>query len=173
VEVKNYSPEEIAFKVDDGQVVVHGKHCTRGEFGWETSEFHRHFSLPEGVDPKSVTSRVADGVLYIEGFKLPPTPQNKDDKKFDMTLDVRGFNPDDVKVSVLNNILTIEARQEHESEGHFMSREFYRHFTLPRDVDMESLQTNLSKDGKLRIEGKRLPELPPIPTPRQLAIRKD
>jgi len=172
VEVKNYKPEEITFKVENGKIALHGKHSVKGEFGWETSEFHRYYTLPQGVDPKTITSRIADGVMYIEGFKLPPDAK-KDDKKFDMTLDVRGFNPDDVKVSVLNNMLTIEARQESESDGHYMSREFYRHFTLPRDVDMESLQTTLGKDGKLRIEGKRLPQLPPPPTLRQLAIRKD
>lgn len=88
-----------------------------------------------------------------------------------MTVDVRGFNPDDVKVSVLHNEITIQARQESESSGHYMAREFYRHFTLPRDVDMDSLLTTLGKDGKLHIEGKRL-ALPPAPERRHLEIRK-
>lgn len=45
--------------------MVHGRHAAKGEFGWDTSEFHRSYDLPQEVDPRSVTSRIADGLLYI------------------------------------------------------------------------------------------------------------
>ncbi|XP_031569293.1 heat shock protein beta-6-like [Actinia tenebrosa] len=170
-EVKNYKPNEISLKVEGGKIYVDGKHFSEGEYGTESSEFHRTYVLPESVEPSSVSSRVSsDGVLYIEAFKNPPketevalvgsSPTSGDvakidDKKFTVTLDVSSFSPEEVVVKVLNNELTVRARHESESHGHFTSRQFNRHFVLPKDVDMDSVVSKLGKDGRLHIEATR------------------
>lgn len=170
-EVKNYKPNEISLKVEDGKIRVDGKHFSEGEYGTESSEFHRTYVLPESVEPASVSSRIsADGVLYIEAYKTPPketevalvgsSPTSGDvakidDKKFTVTLDVSSFSPEEVVVKVLNNELTVRARHESESHGHFTSRQFNRHFVLPKDVDMDSVVSKLGKDGRLHIEATR------------------
>ncbi|XP_020903552.1 heat shock protein beta-6 [Exaiptasia diaphana] len=184
VEVKNYQPNEISLNVEHGKIRVDGKHHSEGEFGSETSEFHRTYVVPESVDPSSVSSRISnDGVLYIEGSKIAPKETEValvgsshasgdvakiDDKKFTVTLDVSSFSPDEITVKVLNNELTVKARHESESHGHFTSRQFNRHFVLPKDVDMDSVVSKLGKDGRLRIEAAR--KSLASPTERQVKI---
>lgn len=187
IEVKNYRSNEISLKVEHGKIRVDGKHHSEGEFGSESSEFHRTYVLPETVDPSSVSSRVSpEGILYIEGSKLAPketevalvgsSPTSGDfakidDKKFTVTLDVSSFSPDEITVKVLNNELTVKARHESETHGHFTSRQFNRHFVLPKDIDMDSVVSKLGKDGRLHIEATR--KALPSPTERQVKIQVD
>lgn len=187
IEVKNYQPNEISLKVEHGKIRVDGKHHSEGANGSETSEFHRTYVLPETVDPSSVSSRVsADGILYIEGSKSPQKETEValvgssatsgdiakiDDKKFTVTLDVSSFSPDEITVKVLNNELTVKARHESESQGHFTSRQFNRHFVLPKDVDMDTVVSKLGKDGRLHVEAAR--KALPSPTERQVKIIRD
>ncbi|EDO40917.1 predicted protein, partial [Nematostella vectensis] len=70
LDVKEYRPEEISFKVENGVVKVQGRHVNEGEFGFELKEFRRTFTLPEGIDPENVTSRISNhGHLHIEARK--------------------------------------------------------------------------------------------------------
>ncbi|XP_031552358.1 protein lethal(2)essential for life-like [Actinia tenebrosa] len=178
VGVQNFDPNEISLKVEDGKVMVDGVHRSQGQFGYETSELHQAYPLPEDVDPSSVSSRFSpDGVLYIEAYKKPKEKKAEagpvaqmDDKKFSVNLDVSKFSPEEVKVKVMNNELMITASHESEKEGSYASRKVHRHFVLPKDVDMDSIVSNLDKDGHLHIEAtrKQLPE----PTEREVQITK-
>ncbi|XP_031552357.1 protein lethal(2)essential for life-like [Actinia tenebrosa] len=180
LDVHNYEPNEITLKVEDGKVKVQGKHHSQGRFGFESSEFHQAYPLPEDVDPSSVSSRFSpDGVLYIEAYKKPKEKKAEagpvaqmDDKKFSVNLDLSSFSPEEVKVKVFNNELMVNASKntKSEEEGVFVSRQLHRHFVLPKDVDMDSIKSNLDKDGHLHIEAtrKQLPE----PTEREIEVVK-
>ncbi|XP_034879714.1 heat shock protein beta-6 isoform X1 [Mirounga angustirostris] len=79
LDVKHFSPEEIAVKVVGDHVEVHARHEERpvsplDEHGYIAREFHRRYRLPPGVDPAAVTSALSpEGVLSIQA--APTTPQ--------------------------------------------------------------------------------------------------
>ncbi|XP_060508227.1 heat shock protein beta-6 [Panthera onca] len=85
LDVKHFSPEEIAVKVVGDHVEVHARHEERpDEHGYIAREFHRRYRLPPGVDPAAVTSALSpEGVLSIQAApataqataQAPPPPQ--------------------------------------------------------------------------------------------------
>lgn len=171
LDVRHYLPEEIKLKVEGGKILVDGKHYSEGEFGFESSEFHRKYDLPEGCEAESVFSRISeDGVLTIEASK-PNTQQrsampagfgssggevtNTDDKEFSVSLDMSSFTPDEINIKVVGNNVVVSAKHESETKGHYTSQQFNRHFVLPKDLDMSTVSSSVSKDGKLHIKAER------------------
>ena len=72
---------------------------------------------------------------------------------FEVNVDVHGFQPKDLNVSIQDNVLTIEGKHEEKSEDGFSSRHFKRSFTIPENVQREQFKSLLAKDGRtLRIE---------------------
>ncbi|CAI9161731.1 heat shock protein beta-6 isoform X2 [Bos indicus] len=73
LDVKHFSPEEIAVKVVGDHVEVHARHEERpDEHGYIAREFHRRYRLPPGVDPAAVTSALSpEGVLSIQAAPAP------------------------------------------------------------------------------------------------------
>ena len=72
-DVPGIKPEEIAIEVDQGALVLSGKHEeTKEETGKQFvrrerryGAFSRRMALPEGVDPKKITATTHDGVLEV------------------------------------------------------------------------------------------------------------
>ena len=165
LDVSHYRPEEVSCKVEDGKVLVTGKHYSENEFGYEATEFHRSYSLPEGVDPRSVKSRISqDGVLQIEASKEQPKPlvltsdegvDETDDKKLALKIDLSGFKPEEVNVRVKGNELTVSAEHKSQDEGHYTHRHFKRSFSLPEEVDISTLSSKFTKDGMLNIQAEK------------------
>ena len=165
LDVSHYRPEEVSCKVEDGKVLVTGKHYSENEYGYEATEFHRSYTLPEGVDPHSVKSRISqDGVLQIEAAKEKPKPlaiseaegiDETDDKKMSLKIDLSGFKPEEVNVRVKGNELMVSAEHKSQDEGHFTHRHFKRSFTLPEEVDTSTLGSRFSKDGVLSIQAEK------------------
>ncbi|XGW02736.1 hypothetical protein V3C99_014625 [Haemonchus contortus] len=76
-----------------------------------------------------------------------------DDKKFAVTLDVSQFKPEELTVNLEGRRLTVEGKQEQKNDNSFMSTTFIRSWTLPEDVDLEGVKSELDDKGKLTIEG--------------------
>ena len=188
LDVRNYRPDEVSLRVEGNILVVKGKHYSDGSFGFERNEFHRTYPVPQDADAASISSRISkDGFLTIEaskrifnseddltwgGFETRAGEVAKiDDKKFSVLLDVTNFTPDEIKVKVVGNELSVSAKHESENEGHFTSRQFNRHFVLPKDVDMSSVVSRLTEEGKLVVEAERK-ALPP-PQERLISIEND
>ena len=81
-----------------------------------------------------------------------------DDKAFEITMDTSQYRPDELKVNVMNDTLTIEAKHSEQSEdGHsFVSRQFSRKYSLPRGCKQDMVNSNLSADGVLVITAPKL-----------------
>ena len=189
LDVRNYRPDEVSLRVEGDVLVVKAKHYADGSFGFERNEFQRTYPVPQEADPASITSKISqDGYLTIEATKrVVNTAENDftvggfetragevariDDKKFSVLLDVTNFKPEEIKVKVVGNELSVSAKHESENEGHFTSRQFNRHFVLPKDVDMSSVMSRLTDEGKLLVEAERK-ALPP-PQERFISIEKD
>lgn len=83
-----------------------------------------------------------------------------DRDKFAVNVDVNGFEPEDLKVTVNDDYLSLEGRHEERSPdgSRYVSRQFSRKYALPRDVDSERVQSVLSLAGKtLKVEAPRRP----------------
>ncbi|KAL5008509.1 hypothetical protein ScPMuIL_014090 [Solemya velum] len=68
LDVNQFSPGEISVKTVDNCITVHAKHEEKqDEHGTVKREFTRQYTLPQTVDPMTVTSSLAaDGVLTLK-----------------------------------------------------------------------------------------------------------
>lgn len=181
LDVTHYKPEEVSCKVENGKVLVSGKHYQENEYGYEASEFHRSYNLPEGVDPMSVKSRISqDGILQIEASKQQPKAitldpalgvDETDDTKMSLKFNLAGYKPEEVNVRVKGNELMVAAEHKMEEEGHFTHRQFKRRISLPSEVDVNTLVSKFGKDGVLSIEADKKP--PPSTEEKKIEIQQD
>lgn len=188
LDVRNYRPDEVSLRVEGNILVVKAKHYSEGNFGFERNEFQRTYPIPQDADPVSIRSKISqDGHLTIEATRRVIKTEDDfplggfetragevatiDDRKFSVLLDVTNFAPEEIKVKVVGNELSVSAKHESETEGHFSSRQFNRHFVLPRDVNMSSVVSRLTEEGKLLVEAERK-ALPP-PQERFISIEKE
>ena len=61
------------------------------------------------------------------------------------------FQPNELKVTVLDNVLKIEAKHEENTEGNHISKQFVRSYVLPAEYKAKDVQSSLSKSGKLTV----------------------
>ena len=151
--IGHYQPEEISLAVDSGKIILHGQHQSEQEDGFDKSEFTRVFTLPPGVDPTTVRSRINpdNGVLVIEGTKQAEDKANDDE--FEAKLDFSGFRPEEIKLHHRGNTLTVTGI--HVSERHQSRNTYSRVIVLPEGVDPGSVTSCLSGDGLLTIKASR------------------
>ncbi|GMS95932.1 hypothetical protein PENTCL1PPCAC_18107, partial [Pristionchus entomophagus] len=77
-------------------------------------------------------------------------------EKFAVSVDVSHFKPDEIKVNLNGNELTIEGNHEEKSDHHgTIQRSFVRKYVLPDDTNLDSLRSSLSDNGHLSIEGSK------------------
>ncbi|WP_234735847.1 Hsp20/alpha crystallin family protein [Tellurirhabdus bombi] len=129
------------------------------------SLFNRQFNPFFGV------SDVAPRVTTAQ----PAVNVKEDETAFHIEVAVPGFKKEDFAINLLNNRLTISAKQEQKDEEKtekFTRREFgytafERSFQLPKNVDVEQIQAAYT-DGILKLD------LPKVevkqPEPKQIAI---
>jgi len=74
------------------------------------------------------------------------------DDSLSATLDVSGFAPEDLKVSVIGQHIVVEASHpEKQDQLGSIERKFIRKFNLPKNAAPESVVSNLTSDGQLTI----------------------
>lgn len=146
--MSHYKPEEISLEVDNKKISLHGLHRFERENGFISSEFKRYFKLPQDVDPTTVTSRISrNGDLIIEGMKF--SKRGVRDRRFKPKLDFRGLKPEEVKIKLRENELTVTGKRISEDS---LSRDYNRPILLPFDVGLGSVTSHLSKEALLSIE---------------------
>jgi len=87
-----------------------------------------------------------------------------DGDMYKIEIDVQNFKPEDLVIKTVGQTIQVEAKHEEKtSDGMSVSsRNFSQSFTLPREVNPESVASSLSRDGKLTIEA-------PLPKSKTLA----
>lgn len=84
-----------------------------------------------------------------------------DKGQYRLAVDVHGYKPDELSVSVDGRTLTMTGKHEEKSQDgkHFVSRQFTRSFVVPDQVDIDNLQSSLASDGRvLKVEAPLRPE---------------
>lgn len=68
LDVSHYGPDEILVTLEEGKLVVNGKHFSESEYGFESLNFHRRYPIPEGIKKADIKSTITDeGILVITG----------------------------------------------------------------------------------------------------------
>ena len=104
---------------------------------------------------------------------LPAVDVSEDDGGYLVSVDVPGMKPEDVTVTVENNVLTVsgERRFENRSEKHGYHRverrygSFKRAFTLPEGVDIDHIDASV-ENGTLTV---RIPK-PEAAQPKRIKV---
>ncbi|CAF4750155.1 unnamed protein product, partial [Rotaria socialis] len=73
------------------------------------------------------------------------------EKKLLMSLDLAGYQPEDIKVSVQNQELIVKAERKVETDTRKSRTSFFQSTSLPPQTDIDNLKSNYI-DGKLIIE---------------------
>ncbi|XP_035728892.1 protein lethal(2)essential for life-like [Vespa mandarinia] len=97
---------------------------------------HRHHLYERGV------TRKTSGTSTVEADK----------NRFQVTLDVQQFAPDEVTVKVIGKNVMVEGKHEEKQDEHgLISRQFLRKYMIPEQCDIDQLYSTLSSDGILTI----------------------
>merc|ERR1712110_719755 len=110
--------------------------------------------LPSWAMPDSIKDKLAPMMTKANDEVI----KVKDDEtKFEVTLDVSEYKPEELKVTTVNNTLAIEGKHENKTaastasgSSHVM-RQFSRKWTLPSNCNPNEVASNLSSDGILMI----------------------
>ncbi|KFD62667.1 hypothetical protein M514_03777, partial [Trichuris suis] len=80
-----------------------------------------------------------------------------DKQKFQVSMDVRHFKPEELEITTRDNQLIIHGKHEEKKDEHgFVKREFTRAYWLPREVKAENFKSNLSAEGVLTVEAPKV-----------------
>ncbi|KAH9389941.1 hypothetical protein TYRP_007490 [Tyrophagus putrescentiae] len=75
------------------------------------------------------------------------------DNKYQLSLDMRNFDPSEISVKMDKDSLQITGKREKkEEDGRYVYREYVQHFTVPENVKSEELKCQLDKQGYLKME---------------------
>ncbi|KYO46663.1 hypothetical protein Y1Q_0018421 [Alligator mississippiensis] len=102
-----------------------------------------------------------DGVAQAGVTEQEPEFGGRQDKKFELRMDVAGFSPEELTVRQEGRKVTVTGRREKQSPGEdggsFQEYlELHREMLLPTGLDVEAVTCSLCSDGQLRIEAPRL-----------------
>lgn len=72
---------------------------------------------------------------------------------FQVCVDVQHFLPKEIEVKTENNTVIVHAKHEEKEDDHgYISREFTRRYTIPKEFKPENVVSTLSSDGILTIK---------------------
>lgn len=95
--------------------------------------------------------RIEESLEYVNDEKIV-----QDDEKFQVQIDVRNFNPKEITVKAVDNLVKIEATHEEKSnEMGYLARHLVRSFTIPKGHELKNIISSLSNDGILTITAPR------------------
>jgi molecular chaperone IbpA len=113
---------------------------------------------------------ILDEVQRTAEESYPPyNIERLDENRFQISVALAGFTPDEVTLTVERNVLTLEGQKAERDEGTFvhrgMTRSFKRQFTLADHVEVKGARF---ENGLLVIELQR--EIPEAMKPRRIAL---
>ncbi|XP_047984901.1 protein lethal(2)essential for life-like [Leguminivora glycinivorella] len=84
-----------------------------------------------------------------------------DNKKFQISVDVQHFKPEEISVKVIDKHVIVEGKHEENQDQHgYVSRQFVRRYALPEGCLPDTVQSNLSSDGVLTVTAPKVLALP-------------
>lgn len=76
--------------------------------------------------------------------------------KWQISVDVQHFAPDEITVKTSNGYIVVEGKHEEKQDEHgYISRQFVRRFNIPEDTNADAIESKLSSDGVLTVLASR------------------
>uniref|UniRef100_A0A7I4YV23 SHSP domain-containing protein n=1 Tax=Haemonchus contortus TaxID=6289 RepID=A0A7I4YV23_HAECO len=115
-------------------------------------DFDRPLHRPYWMDQTMLTGhRIGEGVDIVDN-----------DREYSVSVDVSQFEPEELSVNIVDNVLKIEGKHEEKADKYGkVERHFLRKYDLPSTVKADDVKSELSKDGILTVRYYRQPELQP------------
>ncbi|CAF0918972.1 unnamed protein product [Rotaria sordida] len=73
-------------------------------------------------------------------------------KKFHLSLNVNGFQPEEIKIKTQHRTLTISAKKETKTNNNYSLQEFSQTYALPEELKIDDLKSIYTENGVLSIE---------------------
>ncbi|XP_013793689.1 heat shock protein beta-11-like [Limulus polyphemus] len=103
---------------------------------------------------------------------VPVETAGDENRQYKLELDLSDFNPEEIKITVKDNLLTVQARQDvKKPDGSRFLREYNHEYTLPEEVNPEAVRSQLNPDGTLIIEAP-LPAIE-LQQPKEIPVTKE
>ncbi len=95
-----------------------------------------------------------DYIGFLGGSDIQPRIVDKgnNQKQLEMTVGMKNYRPEEIKVSVKNNELIVQGEHQHKDENRSERSFFFKSTILPPGTQVEQLQSHLGDDGQLKIE---------------------
>jgi HSP20 family molecular chaperone IbpA len=105
---------------------------------------------------------VFDYVGFLGGSDFQPRIVDKgnNQKQLEMSVGMKNFRPQEIKVSVKNNELIVQGEHQHKDANRSERSFFYKSTILPPGTQVDNLQSFLTDDGQLKIEAPYVEQKP-------------
>ena len=90
--------------------------------------------------------------LITEYRRTSSNSVTKPQKRYEVTLDMKDFQPGEVNVTVKYNQLIVRAERRYFDGNRSERSAFYKSLTLPAGLQVDRLQTHMDDDGQLKIQ---------------------
>jgi HSP20 family molecular chaperone IbpA len=91
------------------------------------------------------------GFLGGSDFQSRIVDQGNNQKQLEMSLEMKDFKPQEIKVSVKNNELIVQGEHRHKDANRSERSFFFKSTTLPPGTQVDQLQSHLGDDGQLKV----------------------
>jgi HSP20 family molecular chaperone IbpA len=118
---------------------------------WENSwMFPRRWMMP------SLRSELGNLDLF-KGKDSEVIRTKEDNEKMEVSLDTAQYRPNELKVTVVGDMICVEGKHEEKAEdgSRMVASQFVRKYSLPKGAKPEDVTSNLSSDGVLVITAKK------------------
>jgi HSP20 family molecular chaperone IbpA len=92
------------------------------------------------------------GFLGGSDFQSRIVDKGNNQKQLEMTVGMKNYGPQEIKVSVKNNELIVQGEHQHKDKNRSERSFFFKSTTLPPGTQVDQLQSHLTDDGQLKIE---------------------
>lgn len=138
--------------------ISRGNWVRRGIFG---PTFFKHW---ENSLPRHQILRPLEQLSnHISQMAIKDLGTVDDDEKFQVSVDVKHFSPEEISVRVVEGHVIVEGKHQEKQDDHgYVSRQFVRRHALPQGCLPDTVQSQLSSDGVLTISAPKVLPMPSI-----------
>ena len=103
------------------------------------------------------------GFLNSADFRPKIVEKENNEKQLELSVEMKKYQPNEIKVSVKNDELIIKGEHRHSDGNHYERSFFFKSTKLPPGTKCDQIQSFLSEDGHLKIQAPFLPATPQQP----------
>jgi len=98
--------------------------------------------------------RLFDDIGFLGGSDFQPRIIDKgnNQKQLEMSVEMKNFQPQEIKVSVENNQLIVQGEHQYNDANRSERSSFFKSTTLTPGTQVDQLKSHLASDGQLKIE---------------------